>query len=131
MVNFGFREPKGFLFRKKSVRKQFEGNFMKVATNRVYIKTRNIFKKIYDEGYISRLFSKIIMVSNHIAFALLLFSSANFITDSNKYIIASKTSRKTLISTCLENIQHCKHMHYVPCQRQVYNFPECTNNNDM
>ena len=46
-------------------------------------------KKIYDEGYISRPFSKIIMISNHIAFVLLLFSSANFITDSNKYTIAS------------------------------------------
>ena len=53
------------------------------------VATRNIFKKIYDEGYISRLFSKIIMISNHIAFVLLLFSSANFITDSNKYTIAS------------------------------------------
>ena len=41
------------------------------------------------------------------------------------------TSRFFLISTCLENIQHCKHMHYVPCQRQVYNFPECNKNNDM
>ena len=29
-------------------------------------------KKIYSEGYISRLFSKIIMISNHIAFVLLL-----------------------------------------------------------
>ena len=64
-------------------------------------------KKIYDEGYISRLFSKIIMISNHIAFVLLLFSSANFITDSNNYTVASKTSRNFLISTCLENTQHC------------------------
>ena len=58
---------------------------LKLAT---LLKTRNIFKKIYDEGYISRLLSKIILISDHIAFVLLLFSSANFITDSNKYTIA-------------------------------------------
>ena len=94
--------------------------------------TRNIFKKRYTTKVTLVGFSaKIIMISNHIAFVLLLFSSANFITDSNKYTIASNISRKILISTCLEYIQHCIHMHYVPCQRQVYIFPECNKNNDM
>ena len=63
------------------------------------------------------------------------FSLANCITDSNKNIQCNGLhliiSRNFLISTCLENIQHCKHMHYVLSQRQVYNFQECNINNDM
>ena len=77
----------------------FTKTLLSVQSSKVTLKFYNVpketsqeisLKKIYDEGYISRFFSKIIMISNHFAFVLLLFSSANFITDSNKYTIASK-----------------------------------------
>ena len=51
-------------------------------------------KKISTKATLVGFFFLIKVISNHSAFVLLLFSSANFITDSNKYTIASKNISK-------------------------------------
>ena len=77
-------------------REKNEDKKLHPCTSQFYYIQEISLKKIYDEGYISSLFvfSKIKMISNHIAFVLLLFSSANFITDSYNYTIASKNISK-------------------------------------